>query len=55
MNERTSFSHPLRIAAVSAGPWLGRIGLTFCPGKYDPNAMSGSWDRDLAADLDCHP
>jgi ADP-ribosyl-[dinitrogen reductase] hydrolase len=52
MNERTSVSHPLQIAAVSAGSGFGRIGLTLCPGKYDPNAMSGSWNRDLAADLD---
>jgi protein-tyrosine phosphatase len=28
------------------------VGLTFCPGKYDPFAMSGGWDRDLARDLD---
>lgn len=52
MNERTSVTHPLRIAAVSAGSGFGRIGLTLCPGKYDPKAISGSWDRDLAADLD---
>jgi ADP-ribosyl-[dinitrogen reductase] hydrolase len=34
------------------GPEFGRIGITFCPGKYDPVAMTGYWDRDLAADLD---
>ena len=49
---RNSLSHPLQIAAVSAGAQFGRIGLTFCPGKYDPHAMSGAWDRDLALDLD---
>jgi ADP-ribosyl-[dinitrogen reductase] hydrolase len=49
---KTSASHPLQIAAVSAGSKLGRIGLTLCPGKYDPHAMSGAWDRDLARDLD---
>jgi ADP-ribosyl-[dinitrogen reductase] hydrolase len=26
--------------------------VTFCPGKHDPHAMSGGWDRDLDADLD---
>ncbi|WP_297390910.1 cyclin-dependent kinase inhibitor 3 family protein [Acidiferrobacter sp.] len=49
---RTSLTHPLMIAAVSAGPALGRVGITFCPGKYDPHAQTGSWDRDLSCDLD---
>src|SRR6202158_141080 len=50
---RTSFSHPLKIAAVVSDPvGLGRVGITFCPGKYDPHAMTGGWDRDLARDLD---
>ena len=49
---RTSISHPLQIAAVSAGQGFGRIGLTFCPGKYDPCAKTGAWDRNLARDLD---
>ena len=31
---------------------LGRVGLTFCPGKYDPHARTGAWNRDLALDLD---
>jgi ADP-ribosyl-[dinitrogen reductase] hydrolase len=26
--------------------------LTLCPGKKDPAAMTGGWDRDLALDLD---
>lgn len=49
---RTSVTHPLQIAAVTAGPEFGRIGITFCPGKVDPHAMTGAWDRDLAVDLD---
>jgi ADP-ribosyl-[dinitrogen reductase] hydrolase len=49
---RTSLTHPLQIAVVTAGPAFGRIGITFCPGKYDPRAMTGSWDRDLEIDLD---
>jgi protein-tyrosine phosphatase len=50
--KRTSITHPLQIAPVGAGFGGGRIGVTFCPGKYDPHAQSGSWDRDLALDLD---
>jgi protein-tyrosine phosphatase len=50
--KRTSTTHPLKIAAVSSGPSLGRIGITFRPGKYDPFGWSGAWHRDLASDLD---
>lgn len=50
--KKTSLSHPLEIAAISAGSVHGRVGITFCPGKYDPQAMSGYWDRDLSLDLD---
>lgn len=49
---RTSHSHPLEIAAVSCGSEFGRIGITFCPGKKQPSAMTGGWDRDLGLDLD---
>ena len=49
---KTSISHPLRIAVVTGGSEFGRIGITFCPGKYDPHGMSGAWDRDLNRDLD---
>jgi ADP-ribosyl-[dinitrogen reductase] hydrolase len=50
--KRTSLTHPLEIAALSAGPTFGRVGITFCPGKYDRHAMSGYWERDLSRDLD---
>lgn len=50
--KRTSFSHPLRIDAVQAGSNAGQLGLTFCPGKKQPHAMTGSWERDLAPDLE---
>jgi ADP-ribosyl-[dinitrogen reductase] hydrolase len=50
--EMASLTHPLQIATTSAGPRFGRVGITFCPGKYDQNAMSGYWDRDLDLDLD---
>lgn len=49
---RTSLSHPLQIAVVQAAGTPGRIGITFCPGKVQPGAMSGSWNRSLALDLD---
>lgn len=45
----TSLSHPLRIDAVPAG--AGFIGMTFCPGKKQPNGITAWWDRDLDADL----
>lgn len=50
--KRTSLTSPLKIAALSAGTAGGRIGITFCPGKYDENAATGAWDRDLNLDLD---
>ena len=50
--KRTSLTHPLQIAIVSAGPDFGRVGITFCPGKYDRHAMTGEWVRDLSLDLD---
>ena len=49
---KTSLTNPLEIATISAGPAFGRVGITFCPGKYDPHSMSEHWDRDLALDLD---
>jgi len=50
MKPRTSHTHPLRIAAL-ATPGGGRIGMTFCPGKTDPDALTGPWARDLDTDL----
>ena len=49
---RTSHSHPIQIGSVNPGHGLGRIGITFCPGKKDPYALTNGWDRDLATDLD---
>ena len=50
MNPQTSATHPLQIAVVGT-PGGGRVGMTLCPGKRDPAAMTGPWDRDLDADL----
>jgi ADP-ribosylglycohydrolase/protein-tyrosine phosphatase len=49
MSIKTSATHPLQIDTLEIGP--GRLGLTFCPGKKQPDAQSGHWDRDLQADL----
>ncbi|MEA1071729.1 ADP-ribosylglycohydrolase family protein [Sphingomonas sp. LY160] len=48
---RTIETHPLEIALVSAGPDMGTVGITFCPGKKQPSAMTGGWHRDLDLDL----
>jgi len=48
---KTSTSHPLRIDSISIGGTGGRIGLTFCPGKKQADALSGVWDRSLDDDL----
>jgi ADP-ribosyl-[dinitrogen reductase] hydrolase len=52
MTARTSLTHPLEIAEVTAPGAKGAIGITFCPGKKQNSAMSGAWDRDLGVDLD---
>ena len=48
---KTSLSHPLEIAELATRHAHGKIGVTFAPGKYDPSGSAGSWDRDLAMDL----
>ena len=47
---KTSLTHPLQIDTV-ATPGGGQLGLTFCPGKRQPTALTGPWDRDLDLDL----
>lgn len=46
---RTSHTHPLRIDTIETV--TGRLGLSICPGKIQPNAQTGSWNRDLDIDL----
>ena len=48
---RTSLTHPLQIAAVDLAPGLGRIGVTFCPGKHQPSSATGDWARNLDLDV----
>ena len=52
MTPKTSRSHPLQIATVDIGQGMGRVGITFCPGKIQDSAFSGRWSRDLSADMD---
>jgi ADP-ribosyl-[dinitrogen reductase] hydrolase len=47
---RTSVSHPLIINTIAVSN--GELGLTFCPGKKQANTMTGSWDRDVALDIE---
>lgn len=48
---RTSESHPLIISWICHESFEGEIGITICPGKYQPVSWSGGWNRDLDADI----
>jgi ADP-ribosylglycohydrolase len=48
---RTSATHPIRVDWLPT-PWLGRVGLTFAPGKKQTDAATGVWERDLRADVE---
>jgi ADP-ribosyl-[dinitrogen reductase] hydrolase len=47
----TSHTHPLRIDDVDIPGVRGKIGITLCPGKIQSGAASGSWERNLAIDI----
>lgn len=51
-NVLTSLNCPLRVASVHAGPALGAVGVTLCPGKKQGVSVSGAWQRDMEADID---
>jgi ADP-ribosyl-[dinitrogen reductase] hydrolase len=51
VHKLTSDRNPLRIDTVPVPGRTGTIGMTLCPGKKDPYAKFGAWDRDLQADL----
>lgn len=51
MNWKTSESDPIGIAEIILDEQQ-KIGLSFCPGKTQPGAMSGDWKRDLEIDLE---
>jgi ADP-ribosyl-[dinitrogen reductase] hydrolase len=48
---KTSKSHPIRVDWVYIDDQKGKVGVTFCPGKKQKNAMTGSWSRDLDIDM----
>jgi len=48
---RTSTTHPLYVSWLPLEGDQGRLGITLCPGKYQPVASTGSWDRQLDVDL----
>src|SRR5215216_1110043 len=50
LSARTSASHPIQVDFLDT-PGPGRLGITFAPGKKQPLAATGAWDRDLKADL----
>ena len=47
---KTSKTHPIRIATLPIRN--GKLGITFCPGKKQSGALSGTWERDLDTDLE---
>ncbi|MBA2662743.1 MAG: dual specificity protein phosphatase family protein [Bradymonadaceae bacterium] len=53
-SRRTSVTHPLRVDWIrpeDVPQFAGRLGLTFAPGKWQPEGHTAFWDRDLEADL----
>ena len=48
---RTSETHPLQIDWITSELFTGRIGITLCPGKYQPVSWTGGWNRSLDADI----
>lgn len=48
---RTSETHPLYINWIPVEGDEGKIGITLCPGKYQPVSSTGSWNRDLKTDI----
>ena len=48
---RTSDTHPLYINWIPVEGDEGKIGITLCPGKYQPVSSTGAWNRDLVTDI----
>ena len=49
---RTSQTHPIYVDWFPHNEGEGKIGMTLCPGKYQPISSTGSWNRQLDDDLD---
>jgi ADP-ribosyl-[dinitrogen reductase] hydrolase len=48
---RNSTSHPLKVNWIPIEGDNGRIGITLCPGKYQPVSWTGGWDRQISIDV----
>ena len=48
---RNSTTHPIYVSWFQEDEEQGRLGITLCPGKYQPVASTGSWDRQLDIDI----
>ncbi len=48
---RNSTTHPLMVTWIPIEGDNGRIGITLCPGKYQPVSWTGGWDRQLSIDI----
>ena len=48
---RNSTTHPLKVNWIHIEGDKGRIGITLCPGKYQPVSWTGGWDRQLSIDV----
>ena len=48
---RNSTTHPLKVNWIPIEGDKGRIGITLCPGKYQPVSWTGGWDRQLSIDV----
>ena len=48
---RNSITHPLKVNWIPIEGDIGRIGLTLCPGKYQPVSRTGGWNRQLSIDV----
>ena len=47
----TSETHPIYVDWLPVS-WPGKMGLTLAPGKRGDSVFGGTWDRDVARDLD---
>jgi ADP-ribosyl-[dinitrogen reductase] hydrolase len=48
---RTSTTHPLYVSWLPLEADQGRLGITLCPGKYQPVSSTGGWEWQLDLDL----
>lgn len=49
---RTSITHPLQVDWLQIEGDKGCIGMTLCPGKFQPVSWTGGWERQLSSDIE---